>query len=88
MKSNIKFKYVLLKYLQVLNKNQILLIKMATVHNSMIDPFGFPLWTVQKKKNYKIGVCFLKKKQETAKKRSLVKLEKLRNANYLKLENF
>ena len=34
---------VLLKYLQDLNKNQTLLIKMATVHNSMIDPFGFPL---------------------------------------------
>ena len=33
----------LLKYLQVLNKTQTLLIKMATVHNSMIDPFGFSL---------------------------------------------
>ena len=34
---------VLLKYLQVLYKNQTLLIKMATVHNNMIDPFGFSL---------------------------------------------
>ena len=57
---------------------------MDTVHNSEIDHFEFV-----KKANKKIQKrLFFEKFQETAKKRSLVKLEKLRNADYLKSEIF
>ena len=57
---------------------------MDTVPRNIIDPYEF---VNKANKNYEKG-CFFEKIQETAKKRSLVKLEKLRNANYLKLENF
>ena len=57
---------------------------MDNVHNSIIDHFEF----VQKGKQKLRNRLFFGKNQETAKKRSLVILEKLRNADYLKLENF
>ena len=57
---------------------------MDTVPSSIIDPFQF---VNKANKNYEKG-CFFEKNYETAKKRSLVKLEKLRNTDYLKLENF